>query len=365
MVDLTRLKVCFLAGCLTQGGAERQLYYILRSLRQVGAAPRLLCLTRGDYWEEPIRQLGVPVTWVGRSASRFRRLAEIVAVLRKHKPHVVQAQHSFANLYAVGAARILGSREIGAIRDNAIDGVRTIGPILGRLSLRAPRLLAVNSRQAMQNAVDLGVPASRLMYLPNVVDTRTFEPFSRQGTTNGFVRLLSVGRLDSGKRVDLFLETVAHLRKDSSVMVRASIVGDGSERANLEQRAVELGLLPHVVEFRGRVSNMATVYREAEILVLTSGFEGTPNVVLEAMACGLPVVATTVGGVPEVVQDAVTGYLVEPGNVGMLVDRLTKLCHDSSLRAALGRAARQYVVANHAPSRLPQSLQQLYGAVLS
>lgn len=126
-----------------------------------------------------------------------------------------------------------------------------------------------------------------------------------------------------------------------------------------------LGLLPEVVEFTGAVSDMTAVYREADLLVLASDWEGTPNVLLEAMACGLPVVATSVGGVREIVQHGTTGYLVEPRNVGMMVDRVMELCGEASLRAAFGRGGRQYVLANHSPSLLPRFLQELYGAALS
>lgn len=365
MVDLASLRVCFLAGCLGRGGAERQLFYILRALCNQEAKPRLLSLTKDEYWEGRIRRLGVEVTWVGRQASKLCRLARIVAALRKQKPDIIHSQHFFTNVYAAGAARILRIREIGAIRSDVANEVRDTGAFLGRLSLWAPRDLAANSRRGIENAVNFGVPVSRLKYLPNIVDTDVFRPASRPKPDDGYVRILYAGRLAALKRIDVVLETVGRLRKDSPATVVATIAGDGPERANLERRAVELGLFPGVVEFRDAVSDMAPVYREADALVLTSEREGTPNVLLEAMACGLPVVATRVGGVPEIVQDGVNGYVVQPGDPGMLTDRVSRLCRDPGLRAAFGRCGRQYVLANHAPSQLPRSLQELYEAVLS
>jgi len=365
MVDLAQLRICFIAGCLGQGGAERQLYYMLRALRSEGVAPNLLSLTKGEYWEEKIRELGVPVTWVGRRSSRLGRLAQIISTARKHKPEIIQSQHFFTNLYAVGTARALRIREIGAIRNNVASEVRSNGPLLGRLSVRMPHVLAANSRQAVKTAVELGVPKSRLEYLPNAVDTDAFEPpaAGRPGTEP--LRLLCVGRLVPQKRVDVFLEAVARLRNHSEAPVEAVIIGDGPDRAGLERQAAELDLLPETVEFRGAISDMAAVYEESDILVLTSDWEGTPNVLLEAMACGLPVVATRVGGVPDLVREGVTGFCAEPGDVDTLVDHLSRLCRRAELRAECGRQARQHVLENHSCTRLSACLQSLYEATLS
>jgi glycosyltransferase involved in cell wall biosynthesis len=113
------------------------------------------------------------------------------------------------------------------------------------------------------------------------------------------------------------------------------------------------------------VANLAPVYREADVLVLTSDWEGTPNVVLEAMACALPVVATAVGGVPEIVLDEDTGFLVPPGDDFALDQALRRLIELSGLRRQMGAHAREYVLARHAVARLPERLVTLYSAVLS
>src|SRR6266403_5610096 len=106
MRDFSKLKICFLAGTLEHGGAERQLFYMLRALCRRGAAPRLLSLDRGEFWEEPIRSLGVPVTWVGQQQSRLARLVRILRELRANPPDVLQSQHFFANGY-VGLSALL------------------------------------------------------------------------------------------------------------------------------------------------------------------------------------------------------------------------------------------------------------------
>ena len=115
MFDISRVKVCFLAGNLQQAGAERQLFYILKTLREQNARVRLLSLTSGDFWEGKLRDLGIPVEWVGRSRSKVARLAKITRVLLRERPDIVQCQHFYANSYAAAAGRFAGSRTIGAI----------------------------------------------------------------------------------------------------------------------------------------------------------------------------------------------------------------------------------------------------------
>lgn len=356
-------EVCFLAGTLGQGGAERQLFYMLRSLEQSGVRLRVLCLTRGEFWEKRICALGIPVSWVGEAESKVMRLASIIRTLRKHPPEVLQSQHVYTNLYAVAAARALGLREVGALRNSGAREVWRDGEVIGRWNLRAPRALVVNSRNAMRNAIALGVPSSNLHFLPNVVDTDQFRPARRP--EDGHVRLIAVGRLVKEKRFDRFLNLLAQLKQRSNKRVSGLIVGTGPLKSRLEHQALELGLLPDVLEVREPVQDMRPIYDEADILVLTSDFEGTPNVVLEAMASGLPVVGTRVGGVPEVVRHGETGYLVELDDNEQIADTLLTLIDSIQLRAETGSRARKYVEDNHSIRRLPVLLEDLYSAALS
>src|SRR5689334_13233971 len=98
MADLSQLRICFLAGTLGQGGAERQLFYLLKTLREQGASLLLLSLTRGEFWEAAIAELGVEVRWVGQHNSRLARLGRIIREVRAFRPHVLQSQHFYTNL---------------------------------------------------------------------------------------------------------------------------------------------------------------------------------------------------------------------------------------------------------------------------
>ena len=363
MPDLEDLKICFVAGTLGQGGAERQLFNIIKALRLVGNCPSVLCLTQGEFWEEKIRELGVPVKWVGQSPSRLVRLACIAKTVRHQRPDILQSQHFYTNLYVALTAQLLALPAIGAIQNDVFSEVKVFGKIAGSLSLYIPRLIAANSRRAIKNAVILKVPASRLCFLPNAVDCAAFRPANNKEDKT--IQLLAVGRLVEQKRMDRFVSVVARLQSQSTVPIRGIIAGSGPQKDALQAQAQRLGLLPDRLEFRGLVSDMASLYQQADIMVLTSDWEGSPNVVLEAMASGLPVVATCVGGVPDIVLAGQTGYIADPKDEESIVKHLHTLANDTDLRHQMGKNARKFVEDNHSLEQLPIHLEKLYKVALA
>jgi len=357
------LHVCFIAGTLGPGGAERQLFYMLRALHAAGASLEVLSLTQGEFWEEPIRALGVPVIWVGRRPSRLARLCRITREIARNRPDVIQSSHFYTNLYTVVAGRLLGLRDVGAVRADVFNEIKAHNPLLGRLCLGSPRWLAANSQLGLRNAAAKGVNPSRCYFLPNVVDTEHFKPAVRQ--QKGATHLLFAGRLVEQKRPDLFLHVLAEARRMSPTTVHGVIVGDGPLLRPLQVRASQLGLLPDGVEFRGAVPDMAGVYRDADIFLLTSDWEGTPNVVLEASASGLPVVVTRATGTVDIVRDGQTGYVLDRNDQHGITSAIVRLARDSELRYRLGKEGRLFVMQNHSLANLSERLSALYIGVLS
>jgi glycosyltransferase involved in cell wall biosynthesis len=357
-MDLSSLRISFIAGTLGQGGAERQLYYNLQALTELGADIQLLSLTNGEYWEQPIRQLGVKFAWVGKSQSKAERLREIINKIRMHKPSVVQSQHFYTNLYAAAAARILRIQDIGAIRNDGINEVAAVGPIWGRLSLRVPQRLAANSQTGISNVIAMGVNRSRVSFVPNVIDTMQFTPAERSWDRQ--FTILGIGRLVEQKRFDRFLRILCGLRSVTSREVKGVIIGSGPKRESLVKEARRLGLGSNDLKFPGALDDIRPALKQAQILLLTSDWEGTPNVVLEAMASGLPVVAMNAGGVSEIIRNGQTGFVVARGAEKEAVTILTNLTANATLCKMLSQNAREFINMNHSLSQLPTILSKLY-----
>lgn len=152
--------------------------------------------------------------------------------------------------------------------------------------------------------------------------------------------ILSVGRLSKEKGQFLLIEAAALLRRNSDRNVCFVLAGDGPDREMLEELAAQKQLSDSF-RFVGHVAEIAPYYALANIFVLPSYSEGSPNVLLEAMAAGLPIVATAVGGVPEMIEHRKQGLLVECGNPSALAESITQLRSHESLRRLLASAGRQ------------------------
>jgi glycosyltransferase involved in cell wall biosynthesis len=191
------------------------------------------------------------------------------------------------------------------------------------------------------------------------VDPASFVPV-RRTDRGAALRVLCVGRLVADKGQELLLRAIAQLRVGGTD-VRLDLVGDGAQRATLEELAAGLGVAG-AVAFRGSVGQdrIRELYAEADVFCLPSFAEGVPVVLMEAMATELPVVTTRITGVPELVADGETGLLVAPGRVDALVAALGRLAADPGLRAQLGHAGREKVLADYTLAGQVRDLGALY-----
>ena len=177
--------------------------------------------------------------------------------------------------------------------------------------------------------------------------------------------ILGVGRLGPEKRFDFFLQILSRCRQEARVPLRACLVGDGPLRPELEEMSRSLGLLDVALQFRGKLDDVRPLYAEADLLMLTSEREGTPNVIMEAMACGLPVVATAVGDVPELVRHQVSGFVLGVGDVPGFLAAVKDLADNPLLRESMGAQGRCAIEARHDLALLPGTLANLYADTLS
>jgi glycosyltransferase involved in cell wall biosynthesis len=175
-------------------------------------------------------------------------------------------------------------------------------------------------------------------------------------------RVVMVGRLASPKRQDLAVEAILAVRREHP-RTELQLVGEGPGRGGLERRIAELGA-GEAVRLLGTRDDIPELLAQASCLVLASDYEGAPLSILEAMAAGVPVVASNVAGIPELVADGVTGLLTEPGSAPALADGLRTMLADPARAAALGAAGRARALERYSRERMVAELTALYEAVL-
>lgn len=210
------------------------------------------------------------------------------------------------------------------------------------LEMGTARLAAVSQATAQQFAAASGIAASRIDVLHSGVDTQRFRPAASQGQTGKQEPLVvgCVARLCPGKGHETLIRAFALAKAALSIQIRLLIIGDGPARAGLEALVRALGLIPSV-NFAGERADVCDQLRSLDVFVLASHQEGRPTSIMEAMATGLPVIATDVGAVADLVVEGQTGLLVAAGDTQALSQAILALLEDAPRRRAMGAAARQ------------------------
>jgi len=354
------VKIILFIRALTVGGAERRAALLARGLRGRGHDAKVVVYYGGGALEDDLRAADVPLIVVGKSGrwDVFGFLWRLVRVLRRERPDVVYSWLPSSNLLALALKPFVpGTGLAWAVCASNLDLSRYDG--VSRWAIRAEawasRFVArsiANSQAGRDHAIGAGFPADRLKVVPNGIDTARFHPDralglplrAEWGVDAGQTLIGLVGRLDPMKGHPVFLRAAARLAAGHPE-ARFVCVGDGAAdyRLGLHALATELGLDGKLVWAGTRV-DMPEVYNALDIAVSASSYgEGLSNMLGEAMACGLPCVATAVGDSAWVVGD--TGIVVLPEAPEALAEALAALL----LRRAeqgpeLARAARQRIV---------------------
>ena len=349
----------FVIGQLTYGGAERQLYELVRGLDRRRFRPTVYCLSEHTApYGELLTSMGVPLTIVPRRRHfEWGRIRTLAGLMRRDRVDIV---HSFlfqANPYAWLAARLAGRPRLVTSARNC----RTIGLVrdwANRVAFRASDAIVCNGGVVRDFIVQrYAAPMKRCVVIHNGVDLERFAPGTSPAAPQRRL-ILGVGRLVPQKDFELFLEAAALLVKQHPDAGFA-IVGDGPLRAALQRHAAQLGL-ERAVAYLGERQDVPDLLRAADVLWLTSQWEGLPNVVLEAGASGTPVVARDAGATREILRDDISGYLVRDRDPERFAAHTHELLADPARLRRMGDAARRVVEERFSLRRMVVMTETLY-----
>ncbi len=332
---------------LGAGGAQRMVHTLLTELVARSYRCEVLTLSGpdADHFVLPdgVARRALDVIRVSRSPvlGLARNLARILAVrraLRESGAPVVLSFVAATNVLAILACTGLGRRVV--ISEVNDPSRQWLGPVWNRLRRWIyPRadLVTANSVPGLE-ALRSFVPAARLAWGPNPV----IVPYAANATASDAPTILLIGRYERQKAHDVLLHAFALVAARFADW-RLSFVGYGREQSALTALAAQLGLADRI-EWVAPVRDVWPLYRRAQIFVLPSRFEGTPNVLAEAMACGLPVILSdAVTGARSYVDDGIEGRIVPVEGIRELSAALTELMADPALRARMGAAAARRV----------------------
>lgn len=342
-----RLRIALIVGTLERGGAEGQVCRLAQELQGAGHEVRVFAQTAGGPLENTLRSSGVPYSvyeyrgWVRTPGNKIRRaIASIRPLLvlwrdlRRWRPDVCQAYLYQAYLWNMIGARFAGVPvRIAYRRSLAYDSARQwTARAVQWLSKRCTTIVVANSTAVAESVrVVEHLPASSVEVIRNGVD---LAPEPADVTHQPPVGLM-ISNLIPYKGHDVVIDAL--LRIDNPP--RIELIGEGVERNRIEDRIRSDGLA-EVVEVRGAVDGAAKAWAKVQFGVLASDQEGLPNAVLEAMAHGVPVVSTAVGGVTELIEHDVSGVLVPPRDPDAMAQAIERVAGDPLLRQRMGEQAR-------------------------
>jgi glycosyltransferase involved in cell wall biosynthesis len=351
---------------LDAAGMEVMAASLSRALTGRGHEVGVTCLESGGVLADDLRADGYRVTLVPAPGFQANvRAPALEAWFRALQPDAVHV-HSGVWLKAARAARRAGVRSVVHTLHGLLDYEPWYGPALKRWAARyTDRIVSVSEPLRDYLIHDVRVDQAKVSVILNGVNTRRFRPGPRSGAVRqplelreGRLVIGTVARLDPVKNHLLLLEAFALVH---ATMPQASlvIVGDGPLREALLSRVRELGL-DGDVHFFGIARDVAPIYRDFDEFVLSSRAEGTSMSVLEAMASGVSVVATAVGGTPDLLAHGDCGMLVPSEDVGALAAAMTETLQDADRRRRLAGAAREHVIRRYSEDAMLRAYEALY-----
>lgn len=358
------MRVCFIQTTMIVGGAETLLVNLIRGLDRSRFAPELVCLKEPGPLGEALAQEFPVHSRLLAGKFDLRVLPRLVALLRRRKIDAVVTVGAGDKMFWGRLAAKLAGTPVVCAALHSTGWPDVVGRLNRMLTPWTDAFIGVAPSHGRFLVENERFPADRVHVIPNGINTERFAPLADRATVREELGLSSqapvvgiVAALRPEKNHAMFLRMAAEvgIRIPEAMFL---IVGDGPCRPDMEAMVQELGLTERV-KLLGSRNDVPRVLGAMDVLTLTSRIEASPVSILEAMAIGLPVVATDVGSVAETVEEGRTGHLVGVDDSADMADRVAGLLRNSEASAAMGRAGREKVVSQRSLRVMVEGYQDL------
>jgi glycosyltransferase involved in cell wall biosynthesis len=363
--DSSPVPVLLMSNSLGHGGGERQLASTALSLDRSRFTPAVACC-EGGFQMDLLRQAGVPAFSIGSrslmSAAAFSEARRLRRYIREHGIRIVQTFDFSMNVFGIPiAASVPGVVSISNLRCH-MHLIPQRYRWLNHLAHRISKGVVVNS-EALRNHLhqNYKIPRRKIFTCYNGVDTGVFR--RAPGLDNASLVIGALCVLRPEKNLALLLEAFAVVSKVRGGL-KLMVVGSGPEESALKALANTLDIERDCI-FHPSTRNVPEYLSSMEIFVLPSLTEGLSNAVMEAMACGCCVIASDVGGNPELVLDGKTGLLFPSQDRQALIDRLMKVICDAGLRRSLAKAGAERMRDEFSIESSARRMQEIYDTLLN
>jgi len=361
-----QIKVLEIIDSLGSGGAESLLKnFVLEAKKNNIFNIEIATLYSNAIFKEEIKNAGIPV-WDLNLKYKYdlKGILKIITLIKKKKYSIVHVHLFPANIFAAVASLFLSEDIVWIFSEHSIYNRRRsfkIFKILDSFTYSRYLKIICVSKQ-VQCALVKWLPSlkDKTIIIPNAVPVPKF----LSSNSLKIYDILFVGRLTQAKGVDILLKAVKILKNKHSKYLKIAIAGDGPLKENLNNMAVELGV-DGEVEFLGVRKDIEELMISSKIFVLTSRWEGLPMVILEAMSRGMSIIATRVGGIPEIIENGKEGILISPEDPETLAQAINDLLENEELQEKLSQAAYRKVRENYSIEAYSANMLNFYGSLVN
>jgi len=366
------INVLHVIDTLQLGGAENQVVTLAPALCNDRYTVHVCCLRREGVQADALRARGIHVVSLNMRL-RYWPVAvyRLYRLIERLKPQIIHTHLCDAGIWGRLVGKLAGVPVIMTTEHGMTLWKKRHHLLLERFINRfTDKMIAVSEDIRQRRIHSEGVSPEKIITIPNAVNIERFSRInSREQVrteleieTSSFV-IGTVARLVPAKRLDCLLEAAREVC-EAVPQARFLIIGDGPLREKLERQALQLDLTPHYVRFLGSRPDIPELLSAVDIFVLSSEREGLPVSLLEAMATSRPIVATQVGGIPQVIQDGYNGVLVSPHDPAGLAKAILTLMEDSTLREAVAREGYRTVETRFSVDVISKQIIELYDRLL-
>lgn len=368
MAQVKKAKVMFLYVSLVYGGAEIGLLRTLKTIDKGRFECCVVSIEKKGALAEEIEKLGVRVIYLNSQARLFNLtlIFKIARLLSRERPDILDCCLFYANFFG-RAASLFCRPKVVIAEEHCVYGEKRFYHIMldKFLSYFTDRIIACSDSVIDFTNRQEGIGKEKFYLLHNAVDAARFDiAESKEGLKAGYgfgsedFIVGTVGTLIYRKGHKYLIEAASFIKRDIP-RLKVLIIGSGPIKNELEGLAMRAGVKDNVV-FMGSRQDIPGLMKVMDVFAFPSLEEGFPIAILEAMYLGLPVIASSISGIPEVITDAEDGFLVEPKNSRALADRILAVYRDRGLGGKIGFNARNRIAAKFLPGHYISGLQNLY-----
>jgi len=367
------IKILFLITDCKVGGTQRALFTIAQNLDQTIFIPEIAFLfCKKNFMLSSLESSNINyINFEMNSKFQIVALLRLFTFIKRTNPTILHAFLFHANISARIFGKIASVPIIISSRRSINLGGKTRVLINRLTNSFDDAIIAVSENVKKKELKETHINSRKIIVLNNCVDAEKFRPPTIHEridaknffhiSTNSFI-IGSVGRLHPDKNFTILLQVINKIQYINPNL-NVIIAGTGEQLNELEKQSAKLGLsnIVKLIGVQKEISKLLWVY---DIFVLTSLVEGSPNALLETMSSGLPVIATDVGGVPEIIKNNQNGILIPKQDENALVEKIIQLMNNPELRTRLGKNAREFVLENHSIDNTVKNLENIYFQLL-